>query len=93
MATPDRFDAADRRWQSLVPGLIIATDTAFSSNRFALAHQIHKLDLQVELKETVVSQSHATQLLKSSHLVMPAPVDVGARVARAAFPDNRGARS
>jgi hypothetical protein len=76
----------------LAPGLIIATDTAFSSNRFALAHQIHKFDLQVELKETVMSQLHATQLLKSSHLVTPAPMDVGARCTRRFLPDNRGAR-
>jgi hypothetical protein len=56
------------------------TDTAFSSNRFAWAHQIHKLDLQVELNETVVNQLHSTQLL-SSHPVMLAPMDVGPRVA------------
>lgn len=43
----------------MAPGPIIATDTAFSSNRFASAHQIPKLHLQVELKETVVSQLHA----------------------------------
>jgi len=65
----------------LVPGHIVATDKEFSSNRFAWAHQIHKVDLQVELKETVVNQSHSTQLLKSSHLVVLAPTDVGARVA------------
>ena len=72
--------------------LIVATDTAFSSNRFAWAHQIHKLDLQVELKETVMNQLHSIQLLKSSHPVMLAPVDVGARVARVAIPDNQGVR-
>jgi hypothetical protein len=31
----------------LPPSLIFATDTAFSSNRFAWTHQVHKLDLQV----------------------------------------------
>jgi hypothetical protein len=36
--------------------LIVVTDTAFSSNRFAWAHQIHKLDLQVALKETGVNR-------------------------------------
>jgi hypothetical protein len=29
MATPDRFSAADWRWQRLAPGLIVATDTVF----------------------------------------------------------------
>jgi hypothetical protein len=64
MATPDRFSAAACRWQSLVLDLIVGTDTAFSSNRFAWAHQIHKLDLQIELKETVMDQLHPTRLLK-----------------------------
>jgi hypothetical protein len=73
----------------LVPGLIVATDKAFSSNRFAWAHQIHKVDLQVELKETVVNQLHSTQLLKGCHPVMLAPLDVGARVA---IQDNQGVR-
>jgi hypothetical protein len=85
MARPDRFGAADWRWQSLVPGPIVATDTAFSSNRFAWAHQIHKLDLKVELKETVVNPLHSTQLLKSRH-------PVGASAARAAFPFIEGFR-
>jgi hypothetical protein len=76
----------------LAPNLIVATDTAFSSNRFAWTHQIHKLDLSVELKETVMNQLHSIQLLKSSHPVMLALMDVGARVARAAFPDNQGIR-
>jgi hypothetical protein len=35
----------------LAHGPIVATDTAFSSNRFARADQIHKLDLQAELEE------------------------------------------
>jgi len=74
----------------LVPGLIVATDKAFSSNRFALAHQIHKVDLQVELKETIVNQLHATQSLKSSQPIIPSPIDVGARVA---YMGERGARS
>jgi hypothetical protein len=65
----------------LAPGPIVATDTAFSSNRFALAHQVHKFDLQVELTEAVMNQLLPTQLLKSSHPVMLAPMDVGARVA------------
>jgi hypothetical protein len=76
----------------VAPGLIVARATAFSSNRFAWTHQIHKLDLQVELKETVMNQLHSTQLLKSGHPVMLAPMDVGARVAHAAFPDNQGVR-
>jgi hypothetical protein len=38
----------------MAPRLIIATDTAFSSNRFAWTHQIHKLDLGVELKVGIV---------------------------------------
>src|SRR5260221_6165447 len=99
MAAPDRFSAADRRWQSLAPSLIVATDTAFSSNRFSWTHQIHKLDWSVELKETVMNQLHSIQLLKSSHPVMLDLLDVGldlmdvgARVARAAFPDNQGVR-
>jgi hypothetical protein len=46
MATPDRFTATDWLEPSLAPGLIVATDTAFSSIRFAWTHQIHKLDLQ-----------------------------------------------
>jgi hypothetical protein len=54
--------------------------------------KIHKLDLLVELKETVMNQLHSIQLLKSSHPVMLAPVDVGARVARVAIPDNQGVR-
>jgi len=37
-----------------------------------------------------MNQSHSTQLLKSSYPVMLAPMDVGARAARAAFPDNQG---
>jgi hypothetical protein len=44
----------------LAPGPIAATDTAFSSNRFAWTHQIHKLALQAELKETVMNQLCAT---------------------------------
>jgi len=48
--------------------------------------------LYVELKETVMNQLHSTQLLKSSHTVMLALMDVGAPVARAAFPDNQGVR-
>ena len=55
MAAPDRFSAADRRWKRVSPGLIVATDTAFSSNRFASTHQTHKLDLSVELKVGIVS--------------------------------------
>ena len=76
----------------MVPGLIVATDKGFNSNRFAWEHQIHKLDLKVELNETVVNQLHSTQLLKSSHPVMLAALDVGARVARVAIPDNQGVR-
>jgi hypothetical protein len=39
-----------------------------------------------------MNQLHSIQLLKSSHPVMLALMDVGARVARAAFPDNQGVR-
>jgi hypothetical protein len=66
MATPDRFGAADRRWRSLAAGLIVATDTAFSSNRFAWTHQAHKLDLQVEPKDDVMNRLRSTDLLKCS---------------------------
>ena len=76
----------------MASSLIVATDTAFSSNRFAWAHQIHKLDLLVGLEETVMNQLRSIQLLKSSHPIMLAPMDVGARVARVAFPDNQGVR-
>ena len=76
----------------MAPRLIVATDTAFSSNRFAWTDQIHKLDLKVELKEAVMTQLHSTQLLNNSHPVMLAPMDVGARSARVAFPDNQTAR-
>jgi hypothetical protein len=31
-------------WQRLAPGVIVATDRTFSSNRFAWAHRAHKLD-------------------------------------------------
>jgi len=55
-----------------------------------LAHQIHKVDLQVELKETIVNQLHATQSLKSSQPIIPSPIDVGVRVA---YMGERGARS
>jgi hypothetical protein len=71
--------------------LIAATDTAFSSNRFAWLHRIHKVDLQVELKETVVDQLHSSELLKISHPVRIAPADAGACVACTAFPDSQGA--
>jgi hypothetical protein len=37
-----------------------------------------------------MNQLPSIQLLKSSHPVMLALKDVGARVARAAFPDNQG---
>ena len=58
VAWPHRIDSAPlidggRAW---VPGLIVATDKGFSSNRFAWAHEIHKLDLQVELKEAAPAQ-------------------------------------
>jgi hypothetical protein len=55
IAAPDRFSAADRRWKRVTPGLVVATDTAFSSNRFASTHQAHKLDLSVERKVGIVS--------------------------------------
>jgi len=39
-----------------------------------------------------MNRLHSIQLLKSSHPVMLAPMDVGARNARAAFPHNQGVR-
>ncbi len=73
----------------MVPGLIVAADTAFSSNRFAGARQIHKLDLYIELKEAVMNELHATQMLKSSCPVMLAPTDAGTRYA-CRFSGHRG---
>ena len=43
----------------MAPGLIVATDTAFSSNRFAWTRQIHKLNFQTELNETVMNRLHS----------------------------------
>jgi len=40
-----------------------------------------------------MNQLHLAQLLKSSHSVMLAPIDVGARFARVAFPGSQGARA
>ena len=40
----------------MAPSLIIATDTAFSSNRFAWTRQVRKVDLEVELKEIAMYQ-------------------------------------
>src|SRR5258708_33144893 len=47
VAWPHRLDSAPLidGGGALAPSLIVATDTAFSSNRFAWTHQIHKLDL------------------------------------------------
>jgi hypothetical protein len=42
------FSVADWRSQSLAPSPIIATDKAFSSNRFAWTLQVRKLDPWVE---------------------------------------------
>jgi hypothetical protein len=39
-----------RVWLNLAPGPIVATDRAFSSNRFAWVYPIHKLNLWVELE-------------------------------------------
>jgi hypothetical protein len=39
-----------------------------------------------------MNQLHSTQLLRSSYPVMLAPTDVGAHLARAAFPNNQGLR-
>jgi hypothetical protein len=75
------------------PGLIVATDTPFSSNRFACSHQIHKFDFYVEPKEAVMDQLHSTQLLESSHPVMPAQMDVGEHVARFVLSGGQGART
>jgi len=95
MARPHRIDSAPLidGGRTLAPGLIIATDTPFSSNRFACTHQIHKFDFYVEPKEAVMDQLHSTQLLESSHPVMPAQMDVGAHVTRFAFPGGQGARA
>lgn len=38
----------------MAPGLIVATDTAFSSNRFAWTRQVHKVDWQIEPKVDIV---------------------------------------
>jgi len=35
----------------LAPSLIVATDTAISSNRFAWTRQVRKVDLEVERKK------------------------------------------
>jgi len=72
MARPHRIDSAPLidGGRTLAPGLIIATDTPFSSNRFACTHQIHKFDFYIEPKEAVMDQLHSTQLLESSHPVM-----------------------
>ena len=78
---------------ALAPGLIVATDTPFSSNRFACSHQIHKFDFYVEPKEAVMDQLHSTQLLESSHPVMPAQMDVGEHVARFVLSGGQGARA
>jgi hypothetical protein len=72
----------------LATALIVATDTVFSSNRFAWIDQVNKFDLQVEPKEAVMNQLHSCRLLKSSHPLMPAPRGVAAR---AAFPNNQRA--
>ena len=40
-----------------------------------------------------MDQLHSTQLLESSHPVMPAQMDVGAHVVRFVFPGNQGARA
>jgi hypothetical protein len=56
---------------ALAPGLIVATDTTFSSNRFAWTRQVHKLDYKVELKEIAVYPLHSNQLLKCSHPIRP----------------------
>ncbi len=95
MARPHRIDSAPLidGGRTLAPGLIIATDTPFSSNRFACTHQIHKFDFYVEPKEAVMDQLHSTQLLKNSHRVMPVPMDVGAHVAHLAVPGSQGARA
>ena len=40
----------------MASSLIIASDTAFSSNRFAWTCQVRKVDLEVELKEIAMYQ-------------------------------------
>jgi hypothetical protein len=74
--------------RALATAPIVATDTAFSSNSFAWIRQVNKFGLQVEPKEAVMNQLHASRLLKSSHPLVPALKDVAAR---AAFPDNQRA--
>jgi hypothetical protein len=60
MGPPGRFERLHGWQQSFWPSLIVVTDTAFSSNRFAWTHQIHKLELQVAPKETGVNQLHSS---------------------------------
>jgi hypothetical protein len=43
----------------VAPGLIAGTDTSFSSNRFAWARQIHKLDLQVGIVPAIANAAVA----------------------------------
>jgi hypothetical protein len=50
----------------LAPGLIVTTDTTFSSNRFAWTHQVHKLDRKSNGKKSPCI-SCSTQLLKRDH--------------------------
>jgi hypothetical protein len=64
---------------------------AFSSNRFVWVHQIHKLELLVELTEALMNKLPSIQLLKSSDPVLLAATNAGARVARIAFRNNQGA--
>jgi hypothetical protein len=59
---------------ALAPGVIVATDTTFSSNRFVWTHQVFD---RIELKEAAMYQLHSTQL-KRCH-------PFGSRVRRAPF--------
>jgi hypothetical protein len=45
VAWSHRIDSAPLIDRGLALGLVVATDTAFISNRLASAHQIHKFDL------------------------------------------------
>jgi hypothetical protein len=91
VAWPNRVDSAPpidggRAWF-----LVLSSRQIRRSVRIASLERIkiHKLDLQVELKETAVNQLRSTQLLRSSHLT---PMDVGAGIAHVAFPESQGAR-
>jgi hypothetical protein len=51
MAPPEQFSATNRPVAGSGLRLIGVTDTAFSSNRFARTHQVHRLIWQAELED------------------------------------------